>query len=203
MNAGVSRRIMSLVLSFVIGTWVCIMATPQLFFIDRVGRKKVLVFGSLIQVIGMFILMLSNLIPYLVDNKIQYYMSLPGIILFLSGIEIGIGPLYLVMISEMYPEQYTSAIISFMVTVMQISGLIVTTAYSPLSSKIGDSGVFIITFTLCMFQIIFSIFFVKETKGMYPRSNMNMNQNMDMDANTNTNAEDGSGNGKENKVSQV
>ncbi|KAA6400419.1 MAG: putative sugar porter family MFS transporter [Streblomastix strix] len=170
-NAGVQNRTTLLLLTLAIGVWNSITSIPQLFFINRVGRRMVLLVGSIVQLFGMFLLMLSTLLPVLVKNEKSYYMAIPGIIIFFAGFEIGIGPVFLVMIAEMFPEKITSATSCFLMTVMWIANLTIVTIYSPLSNSIGDSGVFIITFVLTFILVVFTIIVVKETKGMYPRTN--------------------------------
>ncbi|KAA6396936.1 MAG: hypothetical protein EZS28_007536 [Streblomastix strix] len=175
-NAGVQNRLTLLLLTLVVGVWNCLTSTPNLFLLDRLGRKKVLIFGSIVQTIGMFFIMLSNWIPALADNGRSYYMAIPGIVVYLAGYEVGIGPLFMVMIAEMFPETVTSAVSSLMMTIMWVSNLIIVTVYSPLSKAIGDRGVFIITFVLSFSQVIFSIFAVKDTKGMHKRHNQGVLQ---------------------------
>ncbi|KAA6394678.1 MAG: hypothetical protein EZS28_009795 [Streblomastix strix] len=182
-NAGVRNRTLLLLLTFAIGFWNLITSIPQLFFIEKRGRKPVLLVGSIILAIGMFILMLSTLIHQLAKDDKQFYLAIPGIVIFLAGFEIGIGPVFFVMIAEMFPEKVSNIISCLLMTLMWISNLIVVTVYSPLSKAIGDKGVFIITFVFSSILVVFTIFVVKETKGMHSKQNLQIEQEKNHDIN--------------------
>ncbi|KAA6383545.1 MAG: hypothetical protein EZS28_020926 [Streblomastix strix] len=89
----------------------------------------------------------------------------------------GIGPVFFVMIAEMFPPSVSNVASCLTMTVLWIANLIVVTVYSPLSNWIGDSRVFIITFVFSFALVLFTVFVVKETKGIHTNKNGELEKN--------------------------
>lgn len=95
----------------------------------------------------------------------MYYLSLPAIAVYILGFELGPGPVYYVLVSELYPQQYRGSAMSVIAPFNWLSNIIITFCYPSLVDAMGVKWVFTIFCVLSVFVLVFIIVAVPETKG--------------------------------------
>ena len=149
----------TMVLTLFLGIINLVSATISLFLIDRMGRKKLLLFSQAGIVVGLTLLLLPRLFPT------PAFFPLLALIVFLFTYSIGLGPIPWVLISEIYPLSIRASAIACMTFLSWLSTFTVVFTFPYFLSSIGATWTF-----LAYFLLSFSGFFlfrkiIPETKG--------------------------------------
>ena len=127
--------------------------------IDKVGRKVLMVVGSIGYIISLSFIFLSFLLSW-------GGIILPAaLFLFIAAHAIGQGSVIWVYISEIFPNHIRSSGQSFGTSTHWILAALIPSMIPVLFSKIGASYVFLIFLLMMIFQLIFVVFSMPETKG--------------------------------------
>ncbi|KAH7815584.1 putative Sugar Porter (SP) Family MFS Transporter [Monocercomonoides exilis] len=162
-QAGITTRVLSLSLTVVIGLWNTACSIVPLFIVDRFGRKLLLIVGSIIQAIGMLLVALSYTVSSL--GEYSYAMAIPGMVVFLAGFEFGIGPVFFIVINEVLPPSVSALSSSISQFIMWIGNIVIILVFQPIANGMTMGGFFFLLMGICVLQLLFSIFVVRETKG--------------------------------------
>ena len=146
-----------------IGTINVIMTVVAIALVDRVGRRKLLLVG-----IGGMIVTLGVL------GTVFYTTSLGGalgivatvsLMLFVSFFAIGLGPVFWLLISEIYPLAVRGSAMGLVTVANWLANLIVALTFPMLTASVGTSATFWL-FGLCsLVALVFTYRLVPETKG--------------------------------------
>ena len=127
--------------------------------IDKVGRKKLMFIGSIGYIISLGLVSMA------------FYFHWTGLaipiflFLFIASHAIGQGTIIWVFISEIFPNHLRASGQSFGSSTHWVLAAIITSLIPTLFSTIGPGTVFLV-FTIAMvFQLLFVIFMMPETKG--------------------------------------
>ncbi|KAA6384520.1 MAG: putative sugar porter family MFS transporter [Streblomastix strix] len=142
-KAKMSKRISFLSVTLAIGVWNTLLTLPPLELIERYGRRTVLLIGSFVTTIGMLLIAIGYLVPKLVERDISYVLAIPGLIIFITGFEFGIGGVFYVLIAEMFPSKVAGVVSSLNMLIVWICADIIIALYQPLAKKISEGKVFI------------------------------------------------------------
>ncbi|CAL6022786.1 Sugar_(And other) transporter family protein [Hexamita inflata] len=137
-------------------TLAALIATP---FIRRISRRKLWfssLFGCMICQLSQIILTLIN-----VNENILAYLKLTFTISFLISFQFGIGPLYLAILSELFPLEVKTKLMNFGM-VLFWTVLITTTLLFPLIPKWTSYLIFLSIQTSCMIVLFINL---PETTG--------------------------------------
>ena len=130
------------------------------FLIDRLGRKVLMYIGS----IG-YILSLSLV-------SLAFFLNWEGLavpiflFLFIASHAIGQGAIIWVYISEIFPNHLRANGQSFGTSTHWILAAIIPSLVPVLFSSIGPGTVFLVFAIMMVFQLLFVIFMMPETKGI-------------------------------------
>jgi sugar porter (SP) family MFS transporter len=128
--------------------------------IDRLGRKKLMYFGS----IGYIISLSLVAIAFFLDWK---GMAVPiFLFIFIASHAIGQGAVIWVFISEIFPNHLRASGQSFGSSVHWILAAIIPSSIPFLFSSIGAGIVFAVFAFMMFLQLLFVIFIMPETKGI-------------------------------------
>ncbi len=130
-----------------------------IWLIDKSGRRKLLLVG----VFGMIICLLGTALCFQLE-----FFSGPWLIIFILGFiasfATSLGPIPWVIISEIFPTKTRGVAMSFCTLILWI-GVILITQLTPLSlEKLGGATTFYIFLGNSIFLLIFTWFFIPETK---------------------------------------
>lgn len=161
-GAGITDRVVSLSVTVAIGFWNFLTSLIPFILVDRFGRKILLIIGTFIQGIGMLFVALS----YTIDFDKSYALAIPGIIIFLLGFEGGIGPVFFIVINEVFPSSVSALSSTISQFIMWLANIIIILIFQPLADAMTMGGFFFLIMGICLLSSIFCVFVVFETKGI-------------------------------------
>ena len=131
--------------------------------LDRVGRRVLLITGAVVLLVALVVLGVYFSSTTLQD---QYgWLALAGLLLFIAGFAIGLGPVFWLMISEIYPIGSRSKAMAVCTIVNWGANFLVAQTFLTLSGAITRQGVFFLYAALAVLSILFFVLRVPETRG--------------------------------------
>jgi MFS family permease len=130
------------------------------FLIDRLGRKTLMYFGSIGYIISLGLV------------SAAFFLDWEGLVvpiflfMFIASHAIGQGAIIWVFISEIFPNNLRASGQSFGTSTHWILAAIIPSLVPILFSTIGAGVVFMIFTIMMVFQLLFVIFMMPETKGV-------------------------------------
>ena len=149
----------SIIYSVIIGAVNLGMTIVSLRLIDRAGRRPLLLVslaGMGISVAVLGVAFLANLSPI---------VMLICMLVYVSSFAIGMGPVFWVILGEIFPPDNQAEGSGAGSTMSWLSNFAVSTAFLPLIGVIGTGPVFLIFAVVCVFGLLFVYRLVPETKG--------------------------------------
>lgn len=140
------------------------------YLIDRLGRRKLMIFGSLGYIFSLSMVAIS------------FYLSWTGmavpmfLFVFIASHAIGQGAVIWVFISEIFPNHLRASGQSFGSSVHWVLAAIIPSMVPILFSNFGVGNVFSFFAIMMVFQLVFVLFMMPETKGVSLES-MNVSLN--------------------------
>lgn len=130
-----------------------------IYYIDKIGRKPLLIIGSSIMMVSL--LTLSGAF-YL---ELSSTIILISILIFIAAFASSWGPVVWVLIAELFPNNVRGKAMSVSIVFVWISCFFVSLFFPALLDAIGGSNTFLLMALICLFSLIFVLRLVKETKG--------------------------------------
>ncbi|WP_280771668.1 sugar porter family MFS transporter [Salipaludibacillus daqingensis] len=157
-NAGFYQSVLIGLVNF-LATFIAII------FIDRVGRKPILIFGS----IGMAISM--SAVGLMIYMQIINFFILILVFMYIIFFAFSWGPIAWILISEIFPNKLRAKVMSISVFVLWFSNIVVAQTFpmindnATLQSVFNGAFPFLVYGLFCLIAIPFSIYYVPETKN--------------------------------------
>lgn len=145
--------------TILIGVINLVFSLVAIYFVDKAGRKPMLVAGSLLMAISLLILSIS--FTYNLNSMI----TLVAILLFIASFASTLGPVTWVVISELFPNNIRGKAMSVSIVFVWITCFFVSLLFPVLLEKIGGGNTFLVLAFFCLLSLLFNIKFTKETKG--------------------------------------
>ncbi|MFX1366314.1 MAG: sugar porter family MFS transporter [Promethearchaeota archaeon] len=134
-----------------------------IFLLDRVGRRKLLLLG-LTGMSGMLIMLgFVFFLPSLL-NQLGTLAAI-SLIAYVAFFAIGLGPVFWLLISEIYPLKVRGRAMSVVTEANWGSNLIIALTFLTLIQLLGRSGTFWFYAIVGIMALIFTYIYVPETKG--------------------------------------
>lgn len=133
------------------------------FIIEKLGRRPLLIFGEIIQMISLVTLALSFIFNY----SSPFYMGLGSVvsmIIYIVAFSFSLGPVTWVMSGELFPNDARATLLSIVVVINWFSQFLVLVTFSTLQSLLKNYT-FLLYAGFVGIAIIFAIFCVPETKN--------------------------------------
>lgn len=153
---GVSDTLFNIVIT---GSVNLIFTLVAMFTVDKWGRKKLMVFGS----IGLAV-------AYLLLGS-AFYFGLKGIavlVLVVTAIAIyamSLAPIVWVILSEIFPNRIRGAAMALATFALWVACFILTFTFPLLNQSLGAAGTFWLYAGICLFGFVFILRKLPETKG--------------------------------------
>ena len=139
------------------------------FLIDRLGRKKLMFIGSIGYIVSLSLVAMAFTFHW-------SGLAVPAFLfVFIASHAIGQGAVIWVFIAEIFPNHLRASGQSFGSSVHWVLAAIIPSLVPTLISTIGAGNLFVFFAVMMVFQLLFVIFMMPETKGI---SLENINENL-------------------------
>lgn len=163
-KAGFTQASDAIFQSVMLAGWLVLCTIFALWLVERIGRRRLLIVGSLAMAIG------------LVCTSLFFYLKMEGIfLLFMMFVSIGaysmsLAPLAWLIMAEIFPTRIRGVAMSIASVVLWVSTVMVNQLFpvlSNLSEEVlgSEFGIFLIYALVCVITAIFVWFVLPETKG--------------------------------------
>jgi len=156
--------ILVLVLNVIIGTWNAIATLVALFFVERVGRRPLMLFGVVCLTISLIFSTIVFKFFLGAQKNVLIVLILVGLGLFLLGFESGPGGLFWTLITEITREEVKDQAASFINFLQWGFNLLVTSTFLILTNSIGLANTFLIYTIVSVIVTIYLFIELRETK---------------------------------------
>ena len=162
-TAGISSASGAILATAGIGVVNVLMTIVSMRLIDRVGRRPLLLVGIAGMAVTLGILSLSFHIS--AQSSALAWISVIGMMTYVASFAISLGPIFWLLISEIYPLKIRNSSEGLVATFNWGSNLVVTLTFLTLDQRIGASKTFLLYALFAMAAWFFSFRRVPETKG--------------------------------------
>jgi sugar porter (SP) family MFS transporter len=131
--------------------------------LDRLGRRVLLITGTIGLLVALVILGIYFSSTTLQDG--YGWVALAGLLLFIASFAVGLGPVFWLMISEIFPIGMRSKAMAICTIANWGANFLVAQTFLSLSNAISREGVFFLYAGLAVLSIAFFAWKVPETKG--------------------------------------
>jgi sugar porter (SP) family MFS transporter len=131
----------------------------SMFFVDKVGRKPLMVIGSVGMAIAMFLLAVT-----FISGHAQGYFVLFCIMGYLAAFGFSLGPVVWVLISELFPNRIRSYAVAIATFMLWAANFVVTLTFPYLLGHL-KGWCFVIYGAMCVLCLLFVAKYLRETKG--------------------------------------
>lgn len=138
-------------------------ALAAILVIDRIGRRKLLIYGTLLMIIS-----LSSLgVVFYFTQDCDCYHGLTVLLLFLfaTGYVMGLGSVGWLLISEIFPLKYRSILMALSITIKWGVNFVVSRYFLSQLDYFGGTQTFWFYALVSVVCLLFVYFFVPETGG--------------------------------------
>jgi sugar porter (SP) family MFS transporter len=132
--------------------------------LDRTGRRPLLIGGTIGMAIGMF----ATAFAFIGGDHLtgaRAIVAIIGLVVYTGSFAIGLGPVFWLLIAEIYPLRVRGAAMSVASMANWGANFVVTISFLTLLSAIGGTGVFLLFGFLTLIAIAYFWKKVPETKG--------------------------------------
>lgn len=148
----------SMLQTVVMGVVNIIFTLVAIFTVDKLGRKPLLIVGSIGMMVGMIALAVFSFSDLIGIGALVF------IIIYTASFMMSWGPICWVLISEIFPNTIRSQAVAIAVAVQWVSNFLVSATFPALSSwSVG--GTYLIYAVMSLLSALFVLKFVPETKG--------------------------------------
>lgn len=130
------------------------------FWVDRIGRRPLLIIGS----VGMAI-SLSALSLAFYTHRFDGLFILAFILLYIACFAASLGPVTWVAVSEIFPNKLRSKAMSVAVVALWLANFVVILVFPVILNRLGGGMAFLIFDLMCILLILFVTLKFPETKG--------------------------------------
>ena len=134
-------------------------AVVSMFFVDKVGRKPLMVIGS----IGMSIAMTLLALTFITGHAKGYFV-LACIMGYLAAFGFSLGPVVWVLIAEIFPNRLRSYAVAVSTFTLWGANFIVSVTFPYLLNNLKGYS-FVIYGSMCLLCLLFVLKYLEETKG--------------------------------------
>ncbi|MDQ2945881.1 MAG: sugar porter family MFS transporter, partial [Acidobacteriota bacterium] len=134
-----------------------------IFLLDRVGRRPLLLVGVAGQIIGLAVLGAAFHFQHLASLK--SYVAIGGLVIYVACFAFGLGPIFWLLISEIYPLKVRGAAMSAVTVTNWALNLAVAVTFLTLVGVLGHAGTFWLYGVIAVGAWVFFYLLVPETKG--------------------------------------
>jgi SP family galactose:H+ symporter-like MFS transporter len=148
--------------SLVIGAINVTMTLVSIRLVDRRGRRPLLRLSLAGMIITLVLLGLTFELPF---EGVDSWLALLCILLYISAFAVGMGPIFWLLIAEVFPAEARAEGAAVSSTANWLANFIVGLVFLPVVDAIGEGPTFWIFAVICMAGLVFVNRYVPETRG--------------------------------------
>jgi sugar porter (SP) family MFS transporter len=133
-----------------------------ILLLDRVGRRKLLITGTVGLTVALGLLAVYFGVGSVKDSA--PWLALGALILYIASFAVGLGPVFWLMISEIYPQGVRSKAMSVATVANWASNFLISVSFLTLVGLISRPGTFVVYGVLGVAAVVFFAARVPETK---------------------------------------
>jgi sugar porter (SP) family MFS transporter len=156
-----------------------LMTIVAIRLLDRVGRRPLLLGGTTGMAVGMIVVALTFAIGGSHLHGDTAYVAIAGLLLYTGSFAVGLGPVFWLLISEIYPVRIRGQAMSVATMANWGANFVVTVSFLTLLSAIGNAGTFFLFGGLSIVALAYFQRQVPETKN---RSLQDIERDLDVPA---------------------
>ena len=153
------------------------MAIVAIRLLDRTGRRPLLLGGTTGMAAGMIVVALTFAIGGSELHGGAAYIAIAGLLLYTGSFAIGLGPVFWLLISEIYPVKIRGQAMSVATMANWGANFVVTISFLTLLGAIGNAGTFFLFAGLSIVALAYFQRQVPETKN---RSLQDIERDLDL-----------------------
>ena len=161
-SAGFESASVAILATTGVGVINVLMTVVALLLLDRVGRRPLLLIGMAGMVISLAVLGTAFLFPHL---RVLRWLSAASLMLYVGSFAVGLGPVFWLLISEIYPVKIRGLAMSIATVANWGANLLVALTFLTLIHFLGRPGTFWLYGMVGIGGWIFAFILVPETKG--------------------------------------
>jgi MFS transporter, SP family, galactose:H+ symporter len=162
--AGLTSASVSILATAGVGLVNVLMTIVSLVLIDRLGRRPLLIIGNIGMALSLAALSLSSFLN--VGKDALMFIGVGSTLVYVAFFAISLGPVFWVMISEIYPLRIRGFAMSFATAVSWLSNLVVSFSFPILLDRFGIGATFAVYTAITLGSLLFCCLRVPETKGL-------------------------------------
>jgi len=145
--------------------------------LDRTGRRPLLLGGTTGMAAGMIVVALTFLLGGDQLHGAAAYIAIAGLLIYTGSFAIGLGPVFWLLISEIYPVKIRGQAMSVATMANWGANFVVTISFLTLLGAIGNAGTFFLFAGLSIAAVVYFQRQVPETKN---RSLQDIERDLDL-----------------------
>jgi sugar porter (SP) family MFS transporter len=152
----------SIIYSVIVGAINAAATVVALRFIDRVGRRPLLLASLAVMLVSLTLLGLAFVFGNGVSGSV---LSLLCLLVYIVAFAVGLGPIFWLLIAEIFPAELRAAGAAVSTATVWFCNFLVSLVFLPLVAAVGQGPTFWIFAAVCAFGLVFVYRSVPETKG--------------------------------------
>jgi MFS transporter, SP family, galactose:H+ symporter len=148
--------------SLAIGVINVAMTLVSIRLVDRRGRRPLLLVSLAGMAITLLLLGLTFVLPF---ESVDTWLSLVCILLYISAFAVGMGPIFWLLIAEVFPADARADGAAVSSTANWLANFVIGLLFLPLIDAIGEGPTFWVFAVVCVAGLWFANRYVPETKG--------------------------------------
>ena len=145
--------------------------------LDRTGRRPLLLGGTTGMAAGMIVVALTFLLGGDQLHGAAAYIAIAGLLIYTGSFAIGLGPVFWLLISEIYPVKIRGQAMSVATMANWGANFVVTISFLTLLSAIGNAGTF---FLFAGLSIVALVYFQRQVPETRNRSLQDIEHDLDL-----------------------
>jgi sugar porter (SP) family MFS transporter len=142
-----------------------LMTIVAIRLLDRTGRRRLLLSGTTGMAVGMIVVALTFLIGGSRLHGGAAYIAIAGLLIYTGSFAVGLGPVFWLLISEIYPVRIRGQAMSVATMANWGANFVVTVSFLTLLRVIGNAGTFFLFAGLSIVAVAYFQRKVPETRN--------------------------------------
>ena len=156
---GSSAALLALV---IVGAVNVLMTLVAIRYLDRLGRRPLLIWGMVGMIVGLAALALA----FAIGIKSSAILATVALAFYVGSFAVSLGPIVWLLIAEIFPLRVRGQAASIATMANWASNLVVAVSYLSIISWIGQTGTFVLYGVITVLSLVYVIVKVPETKGL-------------------------------------